>query len=382
VWRLFVLSFFFAQSAAAPDWDALFRGLVKVEALKQPTDTGAGTVISVSADSIRIVTAAHVVENATKFNVYFYSDPTVAYKANLLPRNSDRLDLAVLEVLRSDQNGRSLPKIPQLVIEEKGALHLGQHVWTVDSGWRPVPNTVTTLDHDSDTQKFEYTRGATGDGFSGGAVFNDDGRLIGIHDAAEEGGMYAIAVKLDSAVEVLTALGHNTPNLVTIPITKIVVRASRFVTNTTIRASAGQKFTIIANGRVDLAAEDGSYIVDANGTITTAPADGSGAQKWFKENARPIGALPVVGAQKIMTKPNKKYLENAPYGALVAGFSQTLDPTRDLPDVPDFPSGFVLVGSSGTVVAPAGGGYLFLAVNDYIVSDNSGSFDVEIAPAK
>jgi hypothetical protein len=40
------------------------------------------------------------------------------------------------------------------------------------------------------------------------------------------------------------------------------------------------------------------------------------------------------------------------------------------------------VGSSGTIVAPASGGYLFLAVNDLNLIDNDGSFDVTIAPAE
>jgi formylglycine-generating enzyme required for sulfatase activity len=189
------------------------RSLVKIEAEKQPRDTGAGIVIFASADSIRVLTAAHVVAKATSLKVYFHSDRTVAYSAHLLPGNSDpdKLDLAVLEVR---PEGRALPgNIPQLAARERNTLQITEHIWTVDSGWISVPNNVTKLDHDTDTQKFEYTRGATNDGFSGGAVFDDDGRLVGIHDEGAAGGQYAVAVKLDSAVEVLAALGHNTPNL-------------------------------------------------------------------------------------------------------------------------------------------------------------------------
>jgi len=98
------------------------------------------------------------------------------------------------------------------------------------------------------------------------------------------------------------------------------VEALRFVTDTRIKASAGKKYTIKANGTVNLAAGGGSYIVDANGTILTTPAQGSGAQKWFKEIAAPVGELPADGAKKFMIKPNVTYLENAAYGALVAGF--------------------------------------------------------------
>jgi len=162
------------------------------------------------------------------------------------------------------------------------------------------------------------------------------------------------------------------------PITRVVVPAQRFATNTGIRASAGQRFTIKAHGTVNLATE-GPYIVDADGTITTAPADGTGAQSWFKNLASPRGSLPVKGAKKMLLAPNDvDHLVGAPCGALIAGFSQLPYPKS----ISDFPSGFVLVGSSGTVVAPFGGGYLFLAVNDYYLPDNDGSFDVTITAAK
>jgi hypothetical protein len=158
----------------------------------------------------------------------------------------------------------------------------------------------------------------------------------------------------------------------------VLVPAQRFATNAGIRASAGQKFTIKARGTVNLATE-GPYIVDADGTVITAPADGTGAQSWFKNLASPRGTLPVKGAKKLLLAPNDvDHLAGAPCGALIAGFSQVPYPKS----ISDFPSGFVLVGSSGTVVAPFGGGYLFLAVNDYYLPDNDGSFDVNITPAK
>lgn len=70
----------------APDWNTLLRGMVKVEAEKQPKDTGAGIVISASADSIRVLTAAHVVARATNFEVYFYSNAEPARPVAGAPR--------------------------------------------------------------------------------------------------------------------------------------------------------------------------------------------------------------------------------------------------------------------------------------------------------
>jgi S1-C subfamily serine protease len=196
----------------APDWGTLFKGIVKVVAEKRGApDTGAGIVIAASADSIRILTAAHVVSEATGLRVYFYSDRAVAFAGHLLPGSSDLLDLAVLEVRPA--GGRALPgNISKLNVRNR-TLALGDHIWTVDSGWRIVPNNVAALDHDTNTQLFEYTKGAVTDGFSGGGVFDDEGRLAGVHRGGAEGGQYAVAAKVEAALEVLGALGHNTPNL-------------------------------------------------------------------------------------------------------------------------------------------------------------------------
>lgn len=197
---------------AAPNWGTLNRSVVKVEAAgKQDPDTGVGIVIAASSDSIRILTAAHVVADATAWRVYFYTDRAVAYTATVLPKSSDGLDLAVLEVR---PQGRPLPgNLPRLAVRDRDTLAVDERVWTVDSEWIHIPNTVVRLDHDSDTRLFEYTKVAVDDGFSGGPVFDDDGRLVGVHRGGAAGGRYAFAARLDSAIDALAALGHNTPNL-------------------------------------------------------------------------------------------------------------------------------------------------------------------------
>ena len=71
-------------------------------------------------------------------------------------------------------------------------------------------------------------------------------------------------------------------------------------------------------------------------------------------------------------------LNGNPYGGLIAGFATTTSPSS----LADFPSGFVFIGASGTITAPVGASYLFLAVNDTAGSgreDNSGSFTVGVA---
>jgi hypothetical protein len=77
-------------------------------------------------------------------------------------------------------------------------------------------------------------------------------------------------------------------------------------TATGIRAAAREAFAITASGTVNLADRDGSYIVNASGTIVKAPPAGSGAYGFFKTNAGPIGVPPVAGATKlaIISLPN------------------------------------------------------------------------------
>ena len=193
---------------ATPDWSTLNRGIVKVEAARKPaSETGAGIVIAASADSIRILTAAHVVADATAWKVYFYSDKRAAYTATLLPGKSDGLDLSVLEVR---PQGRALPaNLPRLTMREGNTPPVDERIWTIDNHWAHIANTVVRLDHDSDTRLLEYARAPAEDGFAGGPVFDDLGRLAGIRRG---GGARldrnAVAVNLDSAIYGLAAPGQ------------------------------------------------------------------------------------------------------------------------------------------------------------------------------
>ncbi len=155
----------------------------------------------------------------------------------------------------------------------------------------------------------------------------------------------------------------------------VTVSSTKFATAAGVWASAGQVFTIKANGTVDLSSQNGSYIVDANGTIVVAPPPGSGAYRFFTNFAGPAGAAPLVGSKKLPIPPNDvAYLANGPYGTLVAGFSSNPEPRA----VSDFPSGFTLIGASGSITAPFSG-LLFFAVNDSALGDNTGSFTLSVA---
>jgi PEP-CTERM motif len=145
--------------------------------------------------------------------------------------------------------------------------------------------------------------------------------------------------------------------------------------STGILASGSEGFVITATGTVDLAIFDGPYVTDPSGTIVTAPPSGSGAASFFTF-ADPTGVPPAVGNQKRIPSLFFAQLPGGPFGALVGGFSPSSSPTG----FGDFPGGFSLIGSSGIITAPGGGGFLFLAVNDINNTfDNFGSFTAQVS---
>lgn len=141
-----------------------------------------------------------------------------------------------------------------------------------------------------------------------------------------------------------------------------------------------------ATGTVDLANRNGGYFTDPDGTILQAPPSDSFAYEFFTFQAGPIGVPPMVGDKKVIpeevTFTIPYHLVNAPYGALVAGFSLGPNPIS-LADILD---GFSLIGGMGTAVAPASGGYLILAVNDLgtppTIDDNSGVYEARVSRAQ
>lgn len=89
-----------SREANAQVIETLKLGIVRVESQKDANDNdvGTGIVISYSPERILILTALHVVKGAKNVQVVFYSDRSSRVPAQKLPRHSDALDLAVLEV--------------------------------------------------------------------------------------------------------------------------------------------------------------------------------------------------------------------------------------------------------------------------------------------
>jgi hypothetical protein len=159
------------------------------------------------------------------------------------------------------------------------------------------------------------------------------------------------------------------------------VRADVFFNKTGILAREGQSFLIIADGVVDISSLNGGYLTNPDGRIVITPQMDSGAFEFFRDRAGPFDTDPVQGSRKSflpLTSDLPGHLPGAPYGALVAGFSNVQHPAS----FDDFPNGFSLIGNVGVARAPASGGYLFLGVNDFNNpdGDNRRKFRILVFP--
>jgi hypothetical protein len=149
----------------------------------------------------------------------------------------------------------------------------------------------------------------------------------------------------------------------------VAVNADVFIVPSYVQIQAGQTVTFTASGSANISDDNGGYTTDPNGTITIAPAPGTGAYMYFTQLANPSGVPPQVGMQKYPTDVFTTDL-NAPFGALVGSFGP--DPTGDQLNT------WFTVGASSTFTAPYTG-YLYFSVNDFDNTNNDeGTYSVTI----
>ncbi len=141
----------------------------------------------------------------------------------------------------------------------------------------------------------------------------------------------------------------------------VTVPANTDFVATSIFANGGDTLNITAIGSVNLASLDGPYTTDPDGLILVGPPLGAGAYTFFLGQSV-SGVIPEPGSQK--------FVNSLPYGSLTASISLS-----------SAPGAFQLIGTSGSITAPAGGGYLFLRVHDINMPDNTGAFVVDVSDA-
>lgn len=199
------------QAIQQQEIERLKRGIVRVVSqMDDQKEVGTGFVISSTSHSALIATALHVVQGAHSITVFFYGDQAKPVVAQKLTKHSSTLDLALLEV--DFPPSSSVPaSLPKYNFAANTTLYSPEQIFTVNGEGVIVPNTITRLSHEDDPQRFEYSNISVGPGFSGGPVFDAYHDIIGMHTSRDAERSFAVAIKIDSALQVLEALGYSVP---------------------------------------------------------------------------------------------------------------------------------------------------------------------------
>ncbi len=152
----------------------------------QGTSAGSGVVIGQSEDGYYIITNHHVIDNGITFKVTMYPNEDskgVTYDASLIG-SSPMNDIAVLKVKTSDTFNVAT------FIEDSDSVKVGTEVVAIGNPLGIYGGTVTkgivsaiareVYISDVGTMKLIQTDAAINSGNSGGALFNENGLLVGI----------------------------------------------------------------------------------------------------------------------------------------------------------------------------------------------------------
>ncbi len=212
-WRLGVVlgsvSWLLCSPVCAVDYETLMKGVVKITTGKE---TGAGIVVGVDGDGVVIVTALHVVADATDIQVLFRGKLKSVPGSRYEKYYNEPLDLAVITVEVPSEKAR-LPDLLPLALGNVETLDLGAEVLVIghplDNDWE-VSALVNKLQRkrDEDSRFFRFTNISIERGNSGGPVFDNNGRLIGMVKKKMPPDR-TVALKISEVVNLLRDLGLN-----------------------------------------------------------------------------------------------------------------------------------------------------------------------------
>lgn len=212
-------AFLHAQNPSA--LTTLKKGVVKITAYdsRGREMKGAGIVIGQGIDSLYILTAFHVVNGANRIEALFFqadsntspSQPIKTYGPFLgrtIKMDSRDLDVGVLSVQCKPTNPLR-KRIPRLMKGNSYQLKPQALVTCVghplNKAWQTPKEEVLALSHNADFRKLEITKIAVHMGNSGGPLFDDRLRLIGMMIGMDANS--AIAVKIDPVLHLLKSWG-------------------------------------------------------------------------------------------------------------------------------------------------------------------------------
>lgn len=161
-----------------------------------PGETGTGVIVHADDARVLILTALHVVDSAETFEVSFRNDPFDVFEATLL-ESEPALDLALLQIQLSP--GVAIPADPPEIQLGPDA-EIGEAVYAIGHAggtrWAYTPSAAVISGFKPQRPYlFGFAAGSLKEGYSGGPVFAEDGRLVGIVDAVDAGNAYGIRAR-------------------------------------------------------------------------------------------------------------------------------------------------------------------------------------------
>ncbi len=201
--------------------------------LEQFASRGSGVIVKKNTDSVEIITNEHVVEKGSNFtdeynNLYIYQSMYIAvtvssgreYSAVKLYGNADK-DVALLKVLKTELKEEydllTVASIPESysIVEGERVVAIGNPLGTL--GGTVTAGIVSAIDRDISVEGKQMTLlqidASINQGNSGGGLFDESGKLIGIVNAKiAETGVEGIgfAIPIVTAIDTLKIEGYLT----------------------------------------------------------------------------------------------------------------------------------------------------------------------------
>ena len=157
---------------------------------QQSTGSGSGVIIGKNDTELLIATNNHVVSGAESLTVCFNDDKDAVFDAKIKGTDADN-DLAVIAIKLSDISEDVLNSISVATLGDSTQMEVGDQVVAIGNalgfGQSVTSGVISALDRevtiDDTTATLMQTDAAINPGYSGGALFNMKGEVIGINSA-------------------------------------------------------------------------------------------------------------------------------------------------------------------------------------------------------